>query len=444
MTKHQETDVIERILVTPFQKLFKIQSFSGILLFAATAIALIWANSPVGETYQSFWQYKIGITSESFELTKSLKLWVNDGLMAIFFFLIGLEIKRELLIGELNTVKKAAFPVFGAIGGMLFPITFFIILNNNPETSHGWGIPVATDIAFTLAILSLVGKRVPIGLKVFLTAYAIIDDLGAVMIIAIFYSTGIKWALLIIALGIVAFLLALSSQRIYNKYIFGIGGIIVWLLFLKSGIHPTVAGVLMAFTIPIRQKIGVGKFTRIICDIMATFQVKEDKKGPVLTNHQIEQLDELEEWTGKVQSPLQHLEHKLHYWVSYLIMPVFALANAGVSFGGNTGLDPVLSTNIALALVLGNFFGVGIMAFLSIKLKIAELPANVNGFQMVGMSFLAGVGFTMAIFIANLAYPESMANLDSSIIGILIGSFISGIIGFTILKFATREKINAV
>ena len=175
---------------------------------------------------------------------------------------------------------------------------------------------------------------------------------------------------------------------------------------------------------------------------MANFQVKEDKKGPVLTNRQIEQLDDLEEWTGKVQSPLQHLEHKLHYWVSYLIMPVFALANAGVSFGGNAGLDPVLSTNIALALVLGNFIGVGSMAFISIKLKIAELPANVTGFQMVGMSFLAGVGFTMAIFIANLAYPESMAFLDSSIIGILIGSFVSGIIGFTILKLATREKTH--
>ena len=439
----KESGVIERVLLSPFQKFIKVGSFSGILLFSATIIALIWANSPFADTYQSFWQYKIGVTSEGFELTKSLKLWVNDGLMAIFFFLIGMEIKRELLIGELNTVKKAAFPVFGAIGGMLVPITFFIILNDNPDTSHGWGIPVATDIAFSLAILKLVGKRVPLGLKVFLTAYAIIDDLGAVMIIAIFYSTGIKWSLLIIALAIVSILLILSSNRIYNKYIFALGGVAVWLLFLKSGIHPTVAGVLMAFTIPIRQKIGVGSFTKIICEIMANFQVREDRRGPMLTNQQIQQLDELEEWTGKVQSPLQHLEHKLTYWVSYLIMPVFALANAGVNFGGNAALDPVLSTNIALALVLGNFAGVGFMAFISVRLKIADLPDNVTGLQMVGMAFLAGVGFTMAIFIANLAYPENIGHLDSSIIGILIGSLVSGIAGFSILKIATREKKNA-
>jgi len=439
----KESGVIGRAMLNPFQKFFLVGSSSGILLFSATIIALIWANSPFADTYQSFWQYKIGVTSEGFELTKSLKLWVNDGLMAIFFFLIGMEIKRELLIGELNTVKKAAFPVFGAIGGMLVPITFFIILNDNPDTSHGWGIPVATDIAFSLAILKLVGKRVPLGLKVFLTAYAIIDDLGAVMIIAIFYSTGIKWSLLIIALAIVAILLLLSSNRIYNKYIFALGGVAVWLLFLKSGIHPTVAGVLMAFTIPIRQKIGVGSFTKIICEIMANFQVREDRRGPMLTNQQIQQLDELEEWTGKVQSPLQHLEHKLTYWVSYLIMPAFALANAGVSLGGNTSLDPVLSTNIALALVLGNFAGVGFMAFISVRLKIADLPDKVTSFQMVGMAFLAGVGFTMAIFIANLAYPENMGHLDSSIIGILIGSLVSGIAGFTILKIATREKKNA-
>lgn len=431
--------MIEKTTLTPFQKFVKIESFSGILLFAATIIALIWANSPFSDTYQSFWQYKIGISSEAFELAKPLKLWVNDGLMAVFFFLIGLEIKRELLIGELNTPKKAAFPLFGALGGMLVPIAFFIILNKNPETSHGWGIPVATDIAFSLAILKLVGKRIPIGLKVFLTAYAIIDDLGAVMVIAIFYSTGIKWALLIIAILIIAFLLLLSSRRYYNKYIFVISGVIVWFLFLKSGIHPTVAGVLMAFTIPIRQKIGVGKFTQVICDIMANFSVREDKKGPVLSNEQIAQLDKLEEWTGKVQSPLQHLEHKLSYWVSYLIMPVFALANAGVSFGGNSSLDPALSSTLAIALVAGNFIGVGLMAFVSVKLKIAELPENVNTLHMVGISFLAGVGFTMAIFIANLAYPENVALLDSSIIGILIGSFVSGIAGFLVLRLANRK-----
>jgi len=359
--------------------------------------------------------------------------------MAIFFFLIGLEIKRELIIGEINTVKKAAFPLFGAIGGMLVPVTLFVLLNKSPETSHGWGIPVATDIAFSLAILQLIGKRVPIGLKVFLTAYAIIDDLGAVMIIAVFYSTGIKWILLGIALFIIAFLLFLSSKRIYSKYVFGIGAIIVWMLFLKSGIHPTVAGVLMAFTIPIRQKIGDDTFIKRIPELVSSFS-KSKTREPVLSNEQLHMLDDLERCTNKVQSPLQHLEHKLNPWVSFLIMPIFALANAGVTFGGGFELDTSLIITIAVALVAGKFIGVGSMAFISIKLKIAELPDSVKGKQMVGIAFLAGVGFTMSIFIANLAYPENRFLIDSSIVGILIGSFVSGLAGFLILKLATRKN----
>jgi NhaA family Na+:H+ antiporter len=424
--------------LSPFQKFVRIESFSGILLFFATILALTWANSPLSDLYHNIWDYKIGISSEAFSLEKPLKIWVNDGLMAIFFFLIGLEIKRELLIGEINTIKKAAFPLFGALGGMLVPIAFFIVLNKSPETSHGWGIPVATDIAFSLAILKLVGKKVPIGLKVFLTAYAIIDDLGAVMVIAIFYSTGIKWILLGIALAIVVFLLILSSKRIYSKYVFGIGGVIVWLLFLKSGIHPTVAGVLMAFTIPIRQKIENDTFIKKIPELVRNFGHDKTKK-PVLSNEQLNLLSTLESCTSKVRSPLQHLEHKLSPWVAYLIMPVFALTNAGVSFGGSAQLDTNLIFTIAAALVFGNFIGVGSMAFISIKLKIAELPANVTSMHMLGMALLAGVGFTMAIFIANLAYPESQFMIDSSIVGILIGSVISGLAGFLVLKLAARK-----
>ncbi len=424
--------------LSPFQKFVKIESFSGILLFFATILALVWANSPLSDLYHNLWDYKIGISSEAFSLEKPLKIWVNDGLMAIFFFLIGLEIKRELIIGEINTIKKAAFPLFGALGGMLVPIAFFIVLNKSPESSHGWGIPVATDIAFSLAILKLIGKKVPIGLKVFLTAYAIIDDLGAVMVIAIFYSTGIKWILLGIALTIVVFLLILSSKRIYSKYVFGIGGVIVWLLFLKSGIHPTVAGVLMAFTIPIRQKIENDTFIKKIPELVRNFGQGKTKE-PVLSNEQLNLLSALESCTSKVQSPLQHLEHKLSPWVAYLIMPVFALANAGVSFGGSAQLDTSLIFTIAAALVFGNFIGVGSMAFISIKLKIAELPANVTSMHMLGMALLAGVGFTMAIFIANLAYPESQFMIDSSIVGILIGSAISGLAGFLVLKLATRK-----
>ena len=225
--------MIKTNFLTPFQKFVKIESFSGLLLFAATITALVWANSGFGDYYQSIWNYKIGIGSEEFGLTKPLILWINDGLMAIFFFLIGLEIKRELLIGELNSVRKATFPIFAAIGGMLVPLALFLFLNKNPETSSGWGIPMATDIAFCLAILKLLGKSVPLSLKIFLTAFAIIDDLGAVLVIAIFYSSGISWTLLMYSIVLLIFLFYLSHRGLYSKYLTFFLGIIIWILFLK-------------------------------------------------------------------------------------------------------------------------------------------------------------------------------------------------------------------
>ena len=247
--------MIKKVLLTPFQKFVKIESFSGILLMITTLIALIWANSPYGESYASIWQYKVGFTTDGFELNKPLILWINDGFMAVFFFLIGLEIKRELLIGELNSVKKIAFPLFGALGGMLVPVLFFIFLNQNPETFKGWGIPMATDIAFSLAILKLLGNRIPLSLKIFLTAFAIVDDIGAVLVIAVFYSGNLNLMMLSSAILLLAVLYYFSFKGFYSKFLLVSFGIIIWVLFLKSGIHPTVAGILLAFSVPIRQKI---------------------------------------------------------------------------------------------------------------------------------------------------------------------------------------------
>lgn len=436
--------MIDKILVTPFQKFAKIEGLSGILLFSATIIALIWANSPFGDSYESLWQYKIGINTQSFELTKPLILWINDGLMAIFFFLIGLELKRELLIGELDSPKKAAFPFVAAIGGMIIPVLLFIFLNKNPETSDGWGIPMAADIAFSLAILNLLGKRIPISLKVFLTAFAIIDDIGAVLVIAIFYSSGINWLLLALALIPLLILVYLSYRKIHSKYFFLISGFIVWLLFLKSGIHPTVAGVLLAFTVPIRQKINVKTYAQKLSNIVDSIKAAVNDKNYILSKKQIEQIDNLEEITEKVQSPLQLLEHRLHNWVAYFIVPVFALANAGVSFSTNMNLDYSLITNIAICLVIGNFVGVSVMSFLSLKLRITELPNGVNYKQIFGIALLAGVGFTMSIFISNLAFIENPTFIDSAKIGILIGSFISGISGYIILRFTSKKSISQV
>lgn len=434
--------MIERILVTPFQKFVKIESLSGILLFSATIFALIWANSPFAHLYESLWDYKLGITTESFSLNKPLILWVNDGLMTIFFFLIGLEIKRELIIGELNSVRKAAFPFFAAIGGMLVPVGLFVLLNNNPETLAGWGIPMATDIAFSLAILNLLGKRVPLSLKVFLTAFAIVDDLGAVLVIALFYSTGIKWALLAYAMGLVGILFALSYWRLYSKYFYLIVGIVVWVLFLKSGIHPTIAGVLLALTIPIRQRIGVQAYTRKVSGIIESFEFSKKGEAPILSSKQIEELDDLEDWTTAVQSPLQHLEHRLHNWVAYLVMPIFALANAGISFGENMHLDYALIASIAIGLFIGKGIGVSLFSILGVKMKLAAFPEGVNYKSIIGVALLAGVGFTMSIFISNLAFVDSIFE-DSAKVGILLGSLVSGIVGYVFLYMCSKKDCSA-
>lgn len=431
--------MVKRVLITPFQKFVRIESFSGMLLFGATILALILANSPLAEQFHSLWQYKLGITTSGFELIKPLILWINDGLMAIFFFLIGLEIKRELLIGELNSTKKASFPLFAAIGGMLVPVLFFLVLNKNPESASAWGIPMATDIAFSLAILTLLGKRVPLGLKVFLTAFAIVDDLGAVLVIAVFYSESIKWSLIGIALVLLAILFFLSYRKIHAKALILAFGVVIWFLFLKAGIHPTIAGVLLAFTVPIRQRIGVKTYIKKLCDIVD--DIKEDDKvqGPLLTKSQIEGIDDLEDWTEKVQSPLQQLEHRLHNWVAYLIMPLFALSNAGVSFSGDTKLDSFLGGVIVVSLVLGKLVGITLFSWLGIKLKLAELPEGVNFMQIVGTALLAGVGFTMSIFVANLAFFGNDLLLDSAKVGILVGSLIAGVAGYLVIRLSKKS-----
>jgi len=430
---------IENILISPFQKFVKIESLSGVLLFGTTILALILANSPLAVFYNSVWQYEFGIQTPDFELIKPLILWVNDGLMAIFFFLIGLEIKREVMIGELNNLKKASFPIFAAIGGMVVPISFYVILNKDPDTSHGWGITAATDIAFSLAILKLLGKRVPVSLKVFLAAFAIVDDIGAVVLIAVFYSTGIKWLLLIIALAIIIVLVILSSKGLYSRYLFFAAGVIVWLLFLKAGFHPTVAGGLLAFTRPIRRKVNVNTYAVNLCNIVDAFKEAGEGTGPVLSKEQVEYIDDLEDWTSKVQSPLQHLEHSLHNWVAYLIIPVFAFANAGVNLSTDTDINYTVILIIVISLFAGKSIGISLFTWLARKFKLTVMPKGMNGWQLAGIAFLAGVGFTMSIFISNLAFVDNPAVVNSAKIGIIAGSLISGLTGYLILRFSTNK-----
>ena len=431
---------ISGLVISPFQKFVRIESSGGILLFAATIIALIMANSPLSSFYESLWQYEFGFQTPALKMTKPLLLWINDGLMAIFFFVIGLEIKREMTIGDLNNFRKASFPVFAAFGGMIIPVSLYIIFNKDPETSNGWGIPAATDIAFSLAILQVLGKRVPVSLKVFLAAFAIVDDVGAVILIALVYSTGIKWSLLLIALCIVALLVFLAHRNMYSKFIFFLAGVVVWLLFMKGGFHPTVAGVLMAFTIPLHNKIDIETYTSSLCDLADDIRDAGIGKKGILSRAQVDFIDDLDDWTTKVQSPLQHLEHRLHNWVAFFIIPIFAFANAGVSIGGGTELDYRLVVTIMISLIVGKSLGITLFTYLGTKLKLTIMPKDITPARLLGIAFLAGVGFTMSIFIANLAFLGNPDIISSAKTGIILGSFISGLTGYLILRFSTSKS----
>ncbi|HPB14208.1 MAG TPA: Na+/H+ antiporter NhaA [Bacteroidales bacterium] len=433
---------MKSIILTTFQKFDRSQSLGGILLFGATITALIFANSRLGNLYDTIRDTMLGFEAGDFSLKKPLLLWVNDGLMAIFFFMIGLEIKRELMIGELNSPSKAALPLIAALGGMLVPVVCYLILNNNPQASQGWGIPMATDIAFSLAILKLLGNRVPVGLKVFLAAFAIIDDIGAVLVIALFYSSSIDWMMLAWAAVPMAFLVFLNLRSLFPKYLHLACGILIWYFFLKSGIHPTIAGVLLAFTVPLRQKTDAHTFTLEMCRITDEFREHNSDLTPLLTPEQIERIDDIEQWTGKVQSPLQHLEHVLHGWVAMFIMPVFAFFNAGVAF--RAGMDPDFSliTTLAISLFLGKTVGVTLFSFAGLKLKLASLPKGVTFGQIFGTAMLAGVGFTMSMFIASLAFSGAAELMDSAKIGIMTGSLVSGVAGYLMLRFSRRDNIQ--
>jgi len=435
----KEESIVYKLITSPLQRFAKIEGLGGILLLAATVLAIFWANSPWGNVYESIWQYKIGIDADTFHLKKPLILWINDGLMAIFFFLIGLEIKRELIIGELNTPKKAALPIFAAVGGMILPVTIYILINKNPDAMHGWGIPMATDIAFSLAIINALGKRVPVAIKVFLTAFAIIDDLGAVLIIALFYSEDLHVNLLLISLVPLLILFIANRFGYYSRFVWIVLGIAIWVLFLKGGIHPTIAGVIIAFTIPIKRKIEVKEYRNKVTELAQKLNKSTETESMILTHEQAEQIHDLEQVIRKVQSRLQEQEHKLHGLVTYFILPLFALANAGVVFNMEEGLDWHIAMTIAVSLFVGKFIGIPLFTWIGIKLKLTELPTGIKFSKIFGVGLLAGVGFTMAIFIANLAFMNQPILTNSAKIGILIGSFSAGVIGYIVMRISTRE-----
>lgn len=381
-----------------FRKFFQSSQSSGILLIFCVIISLLVANSSLGESFQNFLDKEVGIGS--LHLKYSVSLWINDGLMAVFFLLVGLEIKRELVEGELSSFKSASLPIFGAVGGMVVPALIFVFFNTNSEYSKGWGIPMATDIAFSLAIISMLGKRVPASVKIFLTALAIVDDLGAILVIAIFYTEKIQWLYLGISGAIMLLLILLNYFKVTKLAFYLIPGVFLWYFMHHSGIHATIAGVLLAFAIP--------------------------------TN------------VSKIEiSPLEKLEEKLHFPVNFVIMPIFALANTNIRF--HEGMVDHLFSNFSLGIILGlglgKVLGINLFSIIAIKLKISELPYKSKWSQMIGAGFLAGIGFTMSIFIAMICFKNTDIQSEAKF-AILTASVLSGFLGYSILKFVHKKKIS--
>ena len=441
MKQSENKTPIEK-LTYPIQEFLHQQASGGILLIIATVIALAWANSPFADSYHHLWHTYIKIDVGGIGLNYSLHHWINDGLMVIFFFVVGLEIKREMLVGELSSAKKAALPIAAALGGMIFPALIYTMFNLGSEGASGWGIPMATDIAFVVGILALLGNRVPLALKIFILALAIVDDLGAVLVIAIFYTSNISYTSLLVGAGLIVLLIAMNRMGVRNLLVYTLVGIALWLAFLKSGVHATVAGVLLAFTIPVSSRINTKKFKNETENLLKDFDNAGEHGDDVLTNSErLTIVDQIENNCEKILTPLQRFEHGLHPWVSFFIMPVFALANAGVAVSDELGsaLTHPVSIGIVLGLFLGKQIGIFSFSYLAVKLKLASEPEGVSWKKIYAASVIAGIGFTMSLFIANLAF-NSPELLNISKVGILAGSLLSGIVGFIILKSALRKK----
>lgn len=418
----------------------------GNILIAATLLALVVANVPgVRDLYNDFWTQEVRLQVGGFNIFShsgepmSVLSFINDALMAIFFFFIGLEIKREVLVGELSSFKQALLPIVAAVGGMLVPVLIFFMFAKGTDYVDGAAIPMATDIAFSLGVLSMLGKRVPISLKIFLTTLAVVDDIGGIIVIAAFYSTHIEAMLLVYAAALLGLLLLGSLLSLRSKIFYITVGGVVWFLFLNSGIHPTIAGVLVAFCVPATPVFAPKKYVKMIRTAISHFRAEDDEvlsRRTILNKDQMNWLKEVESASDKVISPLQELEDSLHPIVNYFIVPLFAFANAGIYLLGITPESVVSGISLAVicGLVGGKFLGILAFSWLTVKLKLAPMPEYTNWHMMASVAMLGGIGFTVSLFIANLSFGGMGAHgaelLDHAKLGIVLGSVVSGVIGF--------------
>jgi NhaA family Na+:H+ antiporter len=434
---------VHRVL-RPFQEFARLEAAGGIVLMVAALLALVWANSPWAGVYAALRQANLTVGLGELALSKDLLHWVNDGLMALFFLVVGLEIKRELLAGELADRRRAALPIAAALGGMAVPAALYLALNVGTPGARGWGVPVATDIAFALGVLALLGRRAPLALKVFLTALAIVDDIGAVLIIALFYTAGLAWPYLVAAGLVLAALAAANRLGVRRLAVYGLLGGVLWVAFLHSGVHATVAGVLLAMTVPARAH-------RSAAPVVGRTNGPGPRARPGLADGRGRDGTGRPAggWTLAVRrreatSPLRRLEHALHPWTTFAVLPLFALANAGVSLAGGdlraSLLDPV-GLGVLVGLALGKPAGITLCAWLAVRSRLAALPHGVGWWQVHGAAWLGGIGFTMSLFVAGLAFGDA-ALLDATKRAVLTASVAAGMVGWLVLRRAATVHVR--
>jgi NhaA family Na+:H+ antiporter len=407
---------------------------------AAAIAALVWANSPWADSYVSVWATDLSITFGDLAFSQSLLHWINDGLMTIFFLVVGLEIKREVLVGELASVRRATLPIAAAIGGALLPAVVFLGIVGGGEGRDGWGIPMATDIAFALGVLALLGSRIPLGLRIFVTALAIVDDLLAVLVIALFYTADLSLPALAASALVLVVLLAANRLGVRSPLVYGALGLALWVTVYQSGIHATVAGVLLALTIPARTRLDSDAFVVRARDIVDDFEGRTVGGEDASTEEHHAALWELEDASEKAQAPMLRIEHALQGLVAFVIVPLFALANAGVAVRGDLAamLAEPVTVGVVLGLVIGKQVGISLAAYAVVRLGLASLPNGVTWRHIYGAAWLGGIGFTMSLFIAGLAYGEGPL-LDQAKVGILCASIVAGIGGYLVLRRVARE-----
>lgn len=422
----------------------------GMVLMIVAVLAMVVANSPWADAYHAFWSHPVSLQVGSFNLFShhgeplTLMAFINDALMAVFFFSVGLEIKREVLVGELSSLRQALLPIIAAVGGMLIPVLLYFALTAGTPAADGLVIPMATDIAFSLGVLSLFGKRVPLSLKIFLTAFAVVDDIGGILVIAFGYTSHLDVAYLLGALGVLLLLAVANRMRVMSRTFYCWAGIVVWYLFLQSGVHATIAGVLVAFTIPSIPCLNVKKYIARIRENVAEFP-HFDKSSILLTPNQIDILKSIESASDRVISPLQFMEDRMHGMVNYLIMPLFAFANAGITLSGAEGAvaGPVTYA-IVIGLVLGKSVGIYLFTWLAVRSRVTALPQGMNWQNVAGVSLLGGIGFTVSLFIANLSFGETdEVLLNQAKLGVLVGTVLAGVLGYVVLRYVLPKQEGA-